>query len=41
MRWRLWALVPAILLVGVVSATVAAGDSLDGLVGNAPPPPDG
>ena len=40
MRWRLWALVPAILLVGVVSATVAAGDSLDGLVGNAPPPPD-
>ena len=40
MRWRLWALVPAILLVGVVSATVAAGDSLDGLVGNAPPPAD-
>ena len=40
MRWRLWALVPAILLVGVVSATVAAGDSLDGLVGTAPPPAD-
>jgi zinc transporter, ZIP family len=40
LRWRLWALVPAILLVGVVSATVAAGDSLDGLVGNAPPPAD-
>jgi len=40
LRWRLWALVPAILLIGVVSATVAAGDSLDGLVGNAPPPAD-
>jgi zinc transporter, ZIP family len=40
LRWRLWALVPAILLVAVVSATVAAGDSLDGLVGNAPPPAD-
>ena len=40
LRWRLWALVPAILLIGVVSATIAAGDSLDGLVGNAPPPAD-
>jgi zinc transporter, ZIP family len=40
LRWRLWALVPAILLIGVVSATIAAGDSLDGLVGNSPPPAD-
>jgi ZIP family zinc transporter len=40
LRWRLWALVPAILIIGVVSATVAAGDSIDGLVGNAPPPAD-
>jgi zinc transporter ZupT len=40
LRWRLWALVPAILLVGVVSATVAAGDRLDGLVGASPPPAD-
>ena len=32
LRWRLWAFVPAILLIGAVSATIAAGDSLDGLV---------
>ncbi len=40
LRWRLWALVPAILLVAVVSATIAGGGSLNGLVGNAPPPAD-
>jgi len=40
LRWRLWAFVPAILLIGAVSATIAAGDSLDGLVGTAPPPAD-
>jgi zinc transporter ZupT len=40
LRWRLWAFVPAILLIGVVSATIAVGDSIDGLVGTAPPPAD-
>ena len=40
LRWRLWALVPAILLIGAVSVTVAAGDALDGLVGTSPPPAD-
>src|SRR6266571_2893986 len=38
--WRLWALVPAILLVAVVSATLSAGGSVVGLVGHAPPPSD-
>jgi zinc transporter ZupT len=40
LRWRLWALVPAILLVAVVSATISAGSSLTNLVGHAGPPPD-
>ena len=39
-RWRLWALVPILLLVGVVSAFAAAGGSLTDLVGENPPPPD-
>lgn len=39
-RWRLWALVPVLLLVGVVSLFVASGDSLVGLVRDNPPPAD-
>jgi zinc transporter, ZIP family len=39
-RWRLWALVPLLLLVGVVSLFAARGDSLLELVGRNPPPAD-
>ena len=39
-RWQLWALVPVMLLVAALSATIAAGGTLNGLVGNAPPPAD-
>ena len=39
-RWRLWALVPILLLVGAVSAFAAAGGSLLDLVGRNPPPLD-
>jgi zinc transporter, ZIP family len=39
-RWRLWALVPVVLLVGVVSAFAATGDSLTGLLGGNPSQPD-
>jgi len=39
-RWRLWALVPILLLVGVVSAFATGGGSLTDLVGENPPPPD-
>jgi zinc transporter ZupT len=39
-RWRLWALVPIVLLVGVVSLFSARGGSLLELVGESPPPPD-
>ena len=39
-RWRLWALVPILLLVGAVSAFAAAGGSLVDLVGSNPPPLD-
>jgi zinc transporter, ZIP family len=39
-RWRLWALVPIVLLVAVVSAFAAAGGSLTALVGENPPPAD-
>jgi ZIP family zinc transporter len=38
-RWRIWALLPIVLLVGVVSATAAGGHSLIALVGRNPPPP--
>jgi zinc transporter ZupT len=38
--WRLWALVPLLLLVGVVSAFAAAGTSITDLVGRTPPPAD-
>lgn len=39
-RWRLWALVPVIALVGAVSLFATAGDSLLDLVGKNPPPRD-
>jgi ZIP family zinc transporter len=39
-RWRLWALVPILLLVGVVSLFAARGGSLLELVGQNPPPAD-
>jgi zinc transporter, ZIP family len=38
--WRLWALVPLLLLVGTVAVFVASGSSLLDLVGRAPPPAD-
>ncbi len=38
-RWRIWALLPLLLLVGVLAATAAGGHSLIGLVGHKPPPP--
>jgi zinc transporter, ZIP family len=39
-RWRLWALVPVVLLVGIVSAFAATGDSLTDLLGRTPPSAD-
>jgi zinc transporter ZupT len=39
-RWRLWALVPVLLLVGTVSLFAATGGSLVELVGRNPPPAD-
>jgi zinc transporter ZupT len=39
-RWRLWALVPILLLVATVSIFTATGGSLVELVGRNPPPPD-
>ena len=39
-RWRLWALVPVIALVGAVSLFATAGDSLVNLLGKNPPPRD-
>jgi zinc transporter, ZIP family len=39
-RWRLWALVPVLLLAGVVSLFAATGGSLVELVGRNPPPAD-
>ena len=38
--WRLWALVPLLLLVGVVALFASSGSSLLDLVGRAPPPLD-
>jgi zinc transporter, ZIP family len=38
--WRLWALAPLLLLVGVVSLFAASGSSLLDLVGRTPPPLD-
>lgn len=39
-RWRVWALVPILLLVGTVSLFAASGQSLLDLVGRSPPPAD-
>jgi zinc transporter, ZIP family len=39
-RWRLWALVPILLLVGAVSLFAGTGDSLLDLVGRNPPQAD-
>jgi zinc transporter, ZIP family len=39
-RWRLLALVPIVLLVGVVAAFTAAGSSVTELLGQNPPQPD-
>jgi zinc transporter, ZIP family len=38
--WRIWALVPVVLLALVVSAYVASGTSLVKLIGSNPPPAD-
>ena len=38
--WQLWALLPILLLVGVVSLFAAAGSSITDLVGSNPPPAD-
>jgi ZIP family zinc transporter len=38
--WRLWALVPVLLLAGAVGAVVWSGSSLTSLVGQNPPPAD-
>jgi ZIP family zinc transporter len=39
-RWRLWALVPVLALIGAVSLFATTGDSLLDLVGKNPPPRD-
>lgn len=39
-RWRLWALVPIVLLVGAISLFAATGGSLVELLGKNPPPAD-
>jgi ZIP family zinc transporter len=38
--WRLWALVPVLLLAAAVGAVVTSGSSLTSLVGKSPPPLD-
>ncbi len=40
LRWRLWALVPILVLVGIVSAFAATGSSIVDLLGKNPPPAD-
>jgi ZIP family zinc transporter len=39
-RWRLWALGPLLLLIAVVAAFSAWGDSVTDLLGRNPPPAD-
>jgi zinc transporter ZupT len=39
-QWRLWALVPILLLVGTVSVFAATGSSIVDLLGRQPPPRD-
>ena len=40
MGWRLWAVVPVLLLALAVGGVVASGSSLVDLVGTNPPPAD-
>jgi zinc transporter, ZIP family len=40
LSWRLWALVPILLLAVAVGGYVASGSSLAGLIGSNPPQPD-
>ena len=40
LSWRLWALVPILLLALAVGGYVASGSSLAGLIGTNPPQPD-
>jgi zinc transporter ZupT len=40
LSWRLWALVPIVLLAVAVGGYVASGSSLAGLIGTNPPQPD-
>ena len=40
MGWRLWAVVPVLLLAIAVGAVVSSGDSLADLIGTNPPPAD-
>jgi ZIP family zinc transporter len=39
-HWRVWALVPILLLVGTLSVFAATGSSIVSLLGRQPPPPD-
>jgi len=40
LRWRLWAVVPVIVLIAIVFGTLSSGNSIVGLIGHAPPPAD-
>lgn len=40
LSWRLWALVPVVLLAAAVGGYVASGSSIVGLIGQNPPQPD-
>lgn len=40
LSWRLWALVPVVLLAAAVGGYVASGPSIVGLIGTNPPQPD-
>ena len=40
LRWRLWALVPVVLLIGIVSLFASTGDSVLELLGRNPPSAD-
>lgn len=40
LSWRLWALVPVVLLAAAVGGYIASGSSIVGLIGTNPPQPD-
>jgi uncharacterized protein (TIGR00255 family) len=40
LRWRLWAVVPVIVLIAIVFGMLSSGNSIVGLIGHAPPPAD-